>query len=108
PKAGPQAPASPGYIEGGLLALQAEVGNRAIAGMMAQRVVQRHPEATSNAEMGEPELQPGTATETAPPTSSSTEPGGGGGGTGTTGTTSGALTGAARTKARNDALNASN
>jgi hypothetical protein len=107
PKPGPQHPASPGHAAGGLLALQHAAGNRAVAGLMAQRVVQRHPEATSNAEMGEPDVQPGTAPGTAPPTSA-TEPGGGGGGTGTTGTTSGALTGAARTKAINDALNASN
>jgi hypothetical protein len=56
--------------------------------------------------MGEPEVQPGTATETAPPASATTEPGGGGG-TGTTGTTSPVLTGAARAKAITDGLNAS-
>jgi uncharacterized protein DUF6782 len=107
PKLGPQQPAAPDHIAGGLLALQSEVGNRAIAGLMARRrVVQRHPDMTSNEQVGEPTAQPGTATETAPPANASTEPGGGGG-TGTTGTTSPALTGAARAKAITDALNAS-
>jgi len=109
PKPGPQAPASPDHIEAGLLALQREVGNRAIAGIMARRVVQRHEDMSTNAQVGDPEVQPGTATDTAPPTSATTEPGGGpGGGTGT-GTTprNPVLTGAARAKAITDGLNAS-
>src|SRR6187549_1600813 len=77
PKPGPQVPASPDQIEAGLLALQREVGNRAIAGIMARRVVQRHEDISTNAQVGEPEVQPGTATETAPPTTATTEPGGG-------------------------------
>ena len=89
--------------DAGLLGLQHEAGNRAVASLIASRVVQRHEGMTTNEEMGEPSTAEAPV-ETTAPAGPTTEPGTG---TGTTGPKGSGLTGDARTKAITDLMNAS-
>ena len=98
-RAGPTTPRS-GLESAGAAALQQRVGNRAMGGLVA---LQRHEGPTTNDQVGQAEAE-GAVEEVVNPD--------GGTGTGTTGTGTGTapapLTGAARTKAIEDAMKASN